>query len=321
MSAHKWRLSFVAYAVALVFTGCTSSSTSTVQNTLVNQHLYVTTGGKVFVYNLPLTGSSVAAVTTGVSGFSGRNLCFDSAGHIFMPAGSLTSSSGAILAFALPLTATSAPVFTLSAPDIPTDCHFDPSGNMYVANQSARPSGVQVFRAPVQSGSAINSTIPAVAGSSGVWTDSSGGVYVSSGNGTGNILVYSSFATGNTLQATFGGGNSIAGTFGLALGPSGSLYVANGTSNGAIDVYDPPFTNSSTRNASKTTTLVGGSIGTGLDYLAFDKAGNMFVGVEIDYSNTGFGSSHIFVLQPPYKSVSVDLNLGFTGGVGLAVGP
>ena len=188
------------------------------------------------------------------------NPCLDTAGHILIPAESFTGtgSMGQIEAFALPLSATSAPVFTLSAPDIPCDCHFDSSGNTYVANLSDAPNSVQVFKAPVQSGSAINSTITAaIANPSGVWTDSSGGVYVSNSS---NISAYSSFATGNTLKATFG---TISETnrATLALGPTGSLYVANGTLSGEIDVYDPPFTNTSTRNASKTITLTTDAFG------------------------------------------------------------
>ena len=311
MRTLKERHTLVAYAAALIFAGCTSTSTSTVQTTLSNQHLYVATGSKVFVYNLPLTNSSVPAVTLLTPGY-GANPCLDSAGHIFMEMNIVTGTTSSFVtqAFALPLTATSAPVFVLSTPDGPADCHFDPSGNMYVANNSS----VQVFKSPVQSGSAINSTITAsVVSSSGLWTDSPGRVYVSNGV---NILVYSSFATGNVLQATFGSSNG----GGLALGPSGSLYVANGTSAGQIDVYDPPFTNTSTRNASKTIKVIpNATLGDSLTYLAFDNAGDMFVGACVGCIPTG--SWHIYMLQPPYTSVNVDLNLGLTHGIGLTVGP
>lgn len=312
MKAHRWRLSFVAYAAAFVFTGCNSSSTlHNTQNTLLNQHLYVATGQKVFVYNLPLTSSSAPAVTMLMPG-SGYavNPCIDSVGHIFIPTEIVTGTTShtATLAFALPLTAASAPVFTLSAPDLPFDCHFDPSGNMYVANLN----GVQVFKAPVQSGSAANSTITASGvNASGVWTDASGGIYVAT---SANILVYSSFASGNALQATFGSGSRS-----LALGPSGSLYVANATSSGEIDVYDPPFTNKSMPNPSKTITLLPNIFGDTLTFLAFDKAGDMFVGACVGCIPTG--STHIYMLQPPYTTVNVDLNLGLCCGVGLTVGP
>jgi hypothetical protein len=285
-----------------------------VQNTLVNQHLYVN-AGKVFVYNLPLTGTSVPAVTLPVPG-PGVNPCLDSAGHFFVPEDIVTgtTSTTVIQAFAIPLTATSAPAFTLSAPsvsgpNVPSDCHFDSSGNMYVANVN----GVQVLKAPVQSTSAASSTItPPGVNASGVSTDASGGVYVST---SVNILKYSSFATGNALQATFGH----SGSSGLALGPSGSLYVANGTAGGEIDVYDPPFTNTSTPTASKTITVIPNDLGNFLTYLAFDNAGNMFVAACFGCIPTG--SWHIYMLQPPYTSVSVDLNLGIPSGVGLTVGP
>ena len=284
------------------------SSTPTVPSTPPNQHLYVAFGQKVFVYNLPLTSSSAPAVTMVMPG-SGYavNPCLDTAGHIFIPTEIVTGTTShtATLAFALPLTATSAPVFTLSAPYPPFDCHFDPSGNMYVANVN----GVQVFKAPVQSGSAANSTITASGvNASGVWTDVSGGIYVAT---SADILVYSSFASGNALQATFGGPSTR-----LALGPSGSLYVASGTSSGEIDVYDAPFTNNSMRNASKT---IKSLLGVDLTSLAFDQAGDMFVGVCGGCIPTGSG--HILVLQPPYTSVNVDLNLVLCCGVGLTVGP
>ena len=326
MSAQRIWLAFVACVAAFIFTGCNSTSTSPSQSPPPTQRLYVTTdlpnpgGVAIFVYNLPLTSSSQAALTMLTTGYGVGNPCLDSAGHIFIPVEGVNGKppSGPISAFALPLAPTSAAVFTLSAPDIPSDCHFDPAGNMYVANQSALPIGIQVFKAPVQSGSAINSTITAsIVTPSGVWTDSSGAVYVSNG---GNVLVYSSFATGNTLQATLGRKGFIVNS-GLALGPTGSLYVLNGTALGEIDVYDPPFTDTSLRNQSKTITLAAPLFGNALTYLSFDKLGDMFVGVDLGCPFTGcVGNSHIYMLQPPYKSVNVDLDLGATSVIGLTVG-
>jgi hypothetical protein len=286
--------------------GCSSSSTPTPPATV--QHLYVTdlgTTGSVYVFNLPLTASSTPAVTLVTTANGTANPCFDNAGsHIYVP----MAGNDTVQVFALPLTTTSTPAFTLTVSSSPEDCHFDGSGNLYVPEPFA--GKIEVFKAPVMSGSAVNSTITsaALAGPWGVWTDAAGDVFSSTSSHA--AVEYSAFPA-NAQTAAFGPASSDQ--FGLALGPTGSLYAANATSAGVIDVYDPPFLNASAKNAAKTITT---SLTNYVSYMAFDAAGNLYVG-----GKSGGTTFHVLIYAPPYTSAPLDLNRGATRVQGVAIGP
>ena len=110
-------------------------------------------------------------------------------------------------------------------------------GNLYVSE--AFSGKIEIFKAPVVSGSTVFATLTAafIGGvPAGISTDTSGNLFIAA---TGHAGVELSPYPANTLLATFGPGTTDA--FGTTIGPSGSLYIANATAGGVIDVYDPPF--------------------------------------------------------------------------------
>jgi hypothetical protein len=297
----------VAAVLMTGIAGCSSSSSSSAPTpTPAVQHLYVTDQGgpsSIFVFTLPLTASSVPAVTLLTTGNGAGNPCFDNAGHIYVP----MATDDKVQAFALPLTATSTPAFTLTLTSTGEDCHFDASGNLYVAENAA--SQIEVFKAPVISGSTVNSAITSAALVSpwGIWTDAAGDVFASTHPNA--AVEYSAFPA-NAQTAAFGPVSNDV--FGLALGPSGSLYAANATAAGVIDVYDPPFTNASTKNAAKTITT---GLANYVSYMAFDSAGNLYAG---GLSGVAY---HVLVYAPPYTGAPLDLNRNIAVVQGTAIGP
>ncbi|HXM19641.1 MAG TPA: hypothetical protein VN934_12665 [Candidatus Tumulicola sp.] len=273
------------------------------------QHLYVTDEGspsKIFVYTLPVSATSTPAVTVLTTGNLAQNPCFDGAGHIYVPLGVAAD----LPVFNLPLTTGSIQAFTLPVTNA-EDCHFDAAGNMYVAFGVA---SIGVFQAPVQSSSTGGTPITdQVSGPFGVWTDAAGDVFVADET---YVTEYSSLGSANALLAKFGtiqGGSN----FGAAIGPTGSLYVPNGTARNQIDVYDPPFTNSSAKNASKTITVQALTSSNYLTWVSFDRAGDLYVGA----SDNTLTANHVFVFPPPYTTVGVDLNTGTLKVRGVAIGP
>lgn len=285
-------------------TSCSSSSTPTPPQMV--QHLYVTdrkSPTTIYVFNLPLTATSTPAVTLLTAINDGENVCFDGAGHILVAFGTAMK----IGVYTLPLTATSTPAFSLTTTSTPRDCHFDSSGNLYAAESDA--SIIEVFKAPVTSSSTVNSTITSapLSGPWGVWTDSSGNVFASTSLNA--AVEYSAFPA-NAQSAAFGPKSSDQ--FGIALGPTGSLYVANATTGGTIDVFDPPFTNASTKNAAKTiaTSLTGF-----VSYMSFDAAANLYVG------GTDGTNFHVLVYASPYTGAPLDLNRAAAPVDGVGIGP
>jgi WD40 repeat protein len=302
------RISGLAASVILSVVGCSSSSTSPGPTPPPGsgQHLYVTDKGTpstIFVFNTPITASSTPAVTLLTTGNAAGNPCFDNANHIFVP----MANDHTVQVFNLPLTASSTPAFTLAIGSTGRDCHFDASGDLYVQESAA--NQIEVFQAPVMSGSTVHSTLTnaALQAGYGIWTDPSGDVFAATALKA--ALEFSPFPA-NTPTASFGPASFDC--FGLAIGPSGSLYIANATANGTIDVYDPPFSNSSTKNAAKTivTTLT-----SYVSYMAFDSLGNLYVGGD------DVGVFHVLEYTPPYSGVPIDLSRGATRVEGTAIGP
>jgi hypothetical protein len=286
--------------------GCSSSATPTPPANV--QHLYVTdygNPGSVFVFNLPLTASSTPAVTLLTTGNKPGNPCFDNAGHIYVP----MAGDHKIQVFALPLTATSTPAFTLSVTSTAEDCHFDSSGNLYVAENLLNED--EVFKAPVTSSSTVNSALfnAALTRPWGVWTDASGNVFSSTAHKA--AIEFTPFPA-NVPTADFGPASSDQ--FGIAMSPGGSLYIANATAAGVIDVYDPPFSNTSAKNAGETITT---SLTRYVSYMAFDAAGNLYVGGLVLIGST----YHVLVYASPYTGAPLDLNRNATVVQGAAIGP
>jgi hypothetical protein len=197
---------------------------------------------------------------------------------------------------------------------------------MYVAQNeittSVGANQVSVFKAPVQTGSTMSSMISTPTATSGVWTDSSGRVYVESRTA---IAIYSALNEGNALQATFpNGANGSSSTpvcCNIALGPTGSLYVPTQTGPGRIYVFDPPFTNTSAPDIAETIQLPDDPSTPYLFDAAFDAAGNLYVGSGLVFFEGATAVSHVYMLKPPYLAVSADVVLYGDQIQGVAIGP
>jgi hypothetical protein len=302
------RLLAILIWVVLIAAGCTLA-TSTPVSVPRSQHLYVTDGASpstIFVYDLPVTPTSSPSVTLLTGGHGAGNPCFDNAGHMYVP----MTNDGNLEVFDLPLTSSSIPAFTINAPS-PNDCHFDANGNMYVSNN---PASVHPYAAPVQAGSLAGTAITdQVSGPFGLWTDPSGNVFVCDET---YLTEYGSLGSGNSLLAKFGTVQGSANR-GLALGIDGNLYVPNGTAKNQIDVYTPPFSNSSTRNAAKTITVQPLTATNFLTFVAFDRGNALYVGV----TDNSLTNNHIYVFPPPYTSPTVNMDTGVTHVYGVAIGP
>jgi len=272
-------------------------------------HFYTTDGAaRVYVFNMPLTSSSVPVVIVNTTGAGTYNPCFDNAGHMYVTYRSIARLD----VYNLPVSSSATAAYSLSLPSTAVDCHFDPNGNLYVALQNA--NEIAVFKAPVTSGSAVNSLISSgVSGPWGVFADGAGNVYVSN---LTNQTLYSPLGSGNTLQATFG---TQFDDYGIIIGPGGGdLYVSDVLGTNQINVYHAPFTNASTADPSKTILVQQNTATHCVTYISFDGANNLYT-VGSDDNDATF--NHIYVYAPPYTSKSLDLSTGTVKLRGATIGP
>ena len=311
---------FVLCLLAFVSTGCGATgsggpggggglSPQTGPTLGPGPHFYTTDGaspGRIYVWNTPLNGSSKPVVVVATNGNVPYNMCFDTAGHMVQT----FRDTSQVFVYNLPLSNSSKPAFVLSVPGGSTDCHFDPSGNLYVAATST--GSVAVFTAPVTSSSTIAKNITAgINGPWGVFADANH-VYVTN---LTNETMYSNLAGGNALQATF---STQFDNYGVIVGPDGNLYVSNVIAANEIDLFHFPITNSSTPDASKRIMVQSNTATHCITYISFDGAGNLYI-VGSDDLDTTF--NHIYVYPPPYTSKSLDLNAGTIKLRGDQLGP
>jgi hypothetical protein len=272
-------------------------------------HFYTTDGlspGKIYVWNTPLNASSVPVVTVQTSGNVPYNMCFDNAGHMVQT----FRGTPELFVYNLPLSNSATPAFILSMPGGSTDCHFDPSGNLYVAGTNT--NNIAVFTAPVTSASTISSNITTnVNGPWGIFADANH-VYVTN---LTNETMYSNLAGGNALQATFSTQHD---NYGIIVGPTGDLFVSNVIAVNEIDIFHFPITNSSTPDAGKRIMVQANTATRCITYISFDTAGNLYIVGSDDIDAT---FNHIYVYPPPYTAKSLDLDVSHIKLRGDQLGP
>jgi hypothetical protein len=301
LRAHAIVLSVLAFAA----TGCGASGSSgpgggptpTTGPTLApGPHFYTTDGqspGHIYVWNTPLTASSTPALVVTTTGNVPYNMCFDGAGHMVQT----FRNTPEVFVYNLPLNSASVPAFMLNMPGGSTDCHFDPSGDLYVAGTNT--NNIAVFTPPITASSTIASNITAnVNGPWGVSADSNH-VYVSN---LTNETMYSNLAGGNALQATF---STQFDNYGILVGPTGDLYVSNVIAANEIDVFHFPITNSSTPDGSKRILVQTNTASHCITYISFDASGNLYIVGSDDLDST---FNHIYIYPPPYTTKSLDLD-------------
>ncbi len=288
-----------------------SSPRPTPTPTPAQVRLYVSDGrtpGTINVFLLPLnTTSAPVTVLAGNNGPAG--MAFDGAHRLFVA----NSLSGSLQVFAPPIVSGAVPAFTLSAAAA-VDVKLDSRGSAYALGSTrcgffCSLDNIQVFSSPITGSSTVSVTFPVMRGSllrtQGLAFDGSGHLWTNTGfRGTCTMQEYSTpIEPSTTAVLTFN--NSCANGYGLAFDSSGNMY-SDGIN--GVDVYDAPFTASTTRaftinNLSPV-------------YLAFDPSGNLYV------ADIG-GSLHEF--SPPFSSKSVPVVALALPGVpetaGIAIGP
>jgi hypothetical protein len=280
-----------AFTVALaVFTqACSSSSIS--PPVVPPQMLYVSnanTPGAVSLFQLPLTSSSAPSGSLNNVGNIPVGICASSSGMLVVTAPGSTE----VQAWSSPASGAS-PSFNvaLAAGLDPEGCAFDAAGNLYIANSIG---SILVYPTFSQGSSAGTPIISGINTPVGVATDSGGNVYVADNH---TITIYGPLSGGNTLLHTISGVN---GATGIKIGPDGNMYAANFTTAGKIDVFVPPFVDTSTFNHQ-----ISPPGATDLRYLAFDRAGNLYVTA----ANGSAAHSGIYVYAPPYTGTPVELDV------------
>ncbi|MBV8172756.1 MAG: hypothetical protein JO219_12590 [Candidatus Eremiobacteraeota bacterium] len=272
-------------------------------------HFYTTDGqspGHIYVWNIPLSSTSTPALVVNTTGNVPYNMCFDNANHMVVTFRNTTE----VFVYNLPLTASSVPAFVLSMPGGSTDCHFDPSGNLYVAGTNT--NNIAVFTAPVSASSTISSNI--VANVNGPWGVSADANHVYVSNLT-NETMYSNLAGGNALQATF---STQFDNYGIIVGPDGNLYVSNVIAANEIDLFHFPITNSSTPDPAHRIMVQPNTPSHCITYISFDSSGNLYIVGSDDVDPT---FNHIYVYAPPYTTQTLNLSTGTIKLRGDQVGP
>jgi hypothetical protein len=169
-----------------------------------------------------------------------------------------------------------------NSPGSPTGVALDPSGNLYVADQSSNPATIFMYQRVlygnhVDAGTFLAPVVYAtgsnLAGVSGIAFDSLGNLYAAS-LGNGSVVRIGPGGGGtnpNANQTVIVGPNTLSFPEGVAVGPTGLVYVAPffGTS---VNVYD--------RNGTAIGTIsTGGYQAFGL---TFDQVGNLYISEQLN---------------------------------------
>lgn len=287
-----------AVAVA-TFAGCNSSSTPSLG--LAPQRLYVTdNSATLWIYTLPVTATSTPVVTL-TPGFAPQTMAFDSSGRLFIEDG-LTS----IKAYGQPITSSSTALFTLTATNRMRNIAFDPAGRLFAMENISPTCCVEMFNlSGTSTGSFMLSNLGKGGSPWGGAFDAGGDLFLADSSGQ---TEYGAPITSSSTPLHNFGSNSF--NFGIAVDAAGNVYVANGIARGKLDVYNPPYTDSSTPAFSMQIATATNAI----EYLAFDRAGNLYAAVS--------GDAAVYVFAPPFgASSTAAVKLPVTGAYGVAIGP
>jgi len=242
----RFRISLLGlFAVALVLAGCMSSGTAFNPpggTASTFKHMYLTNGSAslIYVYNLPITSTSTAAVTLSSPIAIPGMLFVDKTGRLFV--GNF-STSKTLDVYNLPLTASSTPAFTLTTsqfqPDAVTE---DAAGNVYVAD-AVSGGYIDIYSGPVNSSVSPSSTISNNAvGTYGLNSPfdlafgPNGDLYVTSASAIDQFAPPLSSGSLPNAEATPNVDN-----FGLRTDSSSRVFVANASANGIITFHARPI--------------------------------------------------------------------------------
>jgi hypothetical protein len=312
---------FLALALASlpVIAGCSTKSTSTTPTpppapSFVYYSTFSSTVGAagIGVVAYPLTNSSTLALTLNNSAVNGlidpSALLVDGSGRLFVLNDNSPATS-TIPVYALPLTAASTPLFTLSLPAgaaNPFNMNFDSAGNLWVS--STNTNTVYEFTGPF---TATATLVPAVTIATGVCGrpeglgfDTAGNLYAGCENnsGTNSVGVFlkgTGFTNATVLDHVL---NGPAQAEAIGFDHSGNLYAGStlASPNGGIAQY--LSTNLAAAAVPNVYNSTGMTAGWFPEQFAFDTAGNIF-----DADCGGTGISHIYVYPIGSQAFSATL--------------
>jgi hypothetical protein len=247
--------------------------------------------GSVAVYASPYTGSPIVNNSETYA----YSLAIDAAGSVVVGTGAGPNQIGLLTAPSY------AQAFSFSSGlNTPRALLFDPSGNLFVANDFS--TGSVVEYAPTLSGSSapVATITNGIDLPNALLMDGSGNLFVSNAN---TVTEYSAPFAG-APAATLSAGVSTPTA--LAMNAAGDLFVANYAAE-TVTEYAPPFSNGSTPIATLST---GGANPTAL---ALDGAGNLFV------ARAAPGEGSVAEYAPPYTGTPLTVSNGIDTPSALAI--
>lgn len=254
------------------------------------QHLYVSDdANNLYVYNYPVSASSTPSVT--LSGTFEAGLA--------VQGNQLYAAHGAqVQVFTLPLSASSTPSRTITLTSSALDIAVDSSGRLFAAENVSNVCCVDVVN-PGGSSPAYTLKNANVVTPFGLTIDAAQNLFLAN---SGSVGYFAAPVTSASAGISFGrdGFNE-----GIAADSHDNLYVADGNGPGTLDIYNPPYSVSSSLVAS---TTLGGT----LEQMAM--ASN-----DVLYVAAGGTLSQVDVVVAPYASVSFAIAVP-TKPYGIAVG-
>jgi hypothetical protein len=259
------------------------------------QHVYVgnTGGGQIAQYTLPLTAASAANFTFNSSGILAMGV--DASGNLI--AG---SNTGQLTFFPAPLSAASVPTATFANGSATSSGQVavTGAGDIFVSSNAVNAYG---FTHPFTNASTPSSTI-ATPGTDiiGVALDAAANLYLSNaGAATSNLYVYAPPYTGVPITTP---GLAATAYRKIALNSTQLFATSVAGATGQVDVYTLPITSSSAPAFAIATGV------NGPEAVAFDAAGNLYVGND--------GNHSITVYAPPFSAASTPtVTLSVTGAL------
>jgi len=273
-----------------VLAGCSSSSTSTpppVRPSFVYYSTFTSTVGAagLGVVAYPVTNTSTLALTLNNSAANGLTdpsaLLVDGSGRLFVLN---DGPPNTVTVYALPLSASSTPLFTLTLPagiSNPFNMVFDASGNLWVA--STGNNEIMEFTGPFTTSTTLVAAVTIASGvctrPAGLGFDVNGNLYAAcesstgAANAVGVFLKGAGFTNATPLDHTLIGPGAPEA---LAFDRSGNLYVGSDLAapSGGVAMY--LSTNLASGASPNVFNSTGMSAGFFPEQFVFDSAGNLY---------------------------------------------